>query len=351
MLLMLARGRGEFGHLVGSLVLLVISSVIALGLAEYIFRAVKEMRWRNSAESWQHELFSLLPDSPLEYQLYPGVTRENQIPDTGKTWRYRINSEGFRGDNFDPGDNRKRVLFIGDSYTFGWAVDEDEVLTEAVERVLVEPLYEPLIDALNLGMPGYNTVQEYHLLNQVVDRYGPDLVVLGYVMNDGEPQRIVLERPSVRYKYVTSWLLSYIKEQINYYIYEGEPVLNTGVNIGTDFLLAAQENGPKWAEGRQAFADMVELCNSRKIPFMVVIYPDYTQPFDQRYPYRIIHEEVITWADEQGVLAVDMLPYMKNKDHKNYMVKGDGHPNGRAFTEAAQIIAPVIYQYFEDSAP
>jgi hypothetical protein len=48
---------------------------------------------------------------------------------------------------------------------------------------------------------------------------------------------------------------------------------------------------------------------------------------------------------------VDVLPYTKDKDHENYMVKGDGHPNGRAFAETAQVLAPIIYEYLEGSAP
>lgn len=349
---MLARGKDRFGHMAGSLVLLVISSVITLGLAEYVFRTVDEMRWRNYSESWQHALYTMLPDSPLEYALYPGVSRENRIPATDVTWHYQINSDGFRGDNFDPEADRKPVLFVGDSYTFGWGVDQDEVLTEAVKRVLVKPPYKLEIDAYNLGVPGYNTAQEYYLLNQVVDRYAPALVVLGYVINDLEPQLNVPERPSVRYKYVTSWLLAYIKEKINYYVYDGKPIFNTGINTHTNSRWTEQEDDPRWAEGHQAFTDIVALCNRRNIPFLVVIFPATNYAFDHRYPYPNIHKKVLMWADENGVPAVDMLRYMKNENkNKEYGVEGDGHPNGRAFTETAQVIAPIIYEFLEGSTP
>lgn len=348
---MVAKSRGRFNTLAGSIALLLISTIVALCLAEFVFRSVKEWQWRNAAESWQHALYAMLPDSPMEYALYPGVSRENLIPDTGKMWAYRINSEGFRGDDFDPEDHRKRVLFVGDSYTFGWAVDQAQVLPATVARVLAKPPYSMAINAYNLGVPGYNTVQEFHLLNHVVDRYAPDLVVLGYVVNDGEPQKNVPERPSIRYKYVSSWLLSYVKEQINYYVYQGEPVLKTGLNLHTDGLAAVQENGPRWGEGRQAFADMVALCNSREVPFMVIIHPAYPHPFDDRYPFRIIHDEVLRWAEMNGVRAVDMLTYMEGKDSENYRVEGDGHPNGRAFDETAQVIAPLIYEYLKVSGP
>jgi lysophospholipase L1-like esterase len=333
---MVTSGKGRFDYLAGSVVLLVISSLVAFALAEYAFRAIKEWKWRSEATAWSNELFKPLLDSPLEYGLYPGATRENLIPDTGVTWHYRINSDGFRGEDFYPAKDRRQVLFIGDSYTFGWGVDQNQVLSESVERVLANPPYNLDIQAYNLGVPGYNTFQEYHLLQQAVDRYAPDLVVLGYVLNDAEPQQSVPQRPSTRYKYARSWLFAYLKEQINYYIFDGEPVLNTGVvDVLTDYSTAMQENGPAWAESRQAFVDMISLCHQRNIPFVVLIYPDYTVAFDDTYSYQDIHEEVFAWAVKSGVRTVDMLHFMRGKDARNYRVKGDGHPNGSAFAEAA----------------
>jgi lysophospholipase L1-like esterase len=348
---MATRGKDRFRHLAGSVVLLLVSSLVAFTLAEYGFRTIKEWKWRRAASEWSSELFKLVPESPLEYVLHPGATRENLIPDTGVTWHYRVNSDGFRGADFHPEEDRRRVLFIGDSYTFGWAVDQDQVLSESVERVLAEPPYNLDIQAYNLGVPGYNTFQEYHLLQQSLDRYAPSLVVLGYVLNDAEPQQSVPQRLSTRYKYVTSWMFAYLKEQINYYIFDGEPVLNTGVvDVLTDYSTAMQENGPAWAESRQAFADMIALVKKRNIPIVVLIYPDYTAAFDDKYPYQAIHEAVFGWAQESGVRTVDMLHFMRGKDARDYRVKGDGHPNGRAFVEAAQALAPVLNELLEVSS-
>jgi hypothetical protein len=65
----------------------------------------------------------------------------------------------------------------------------------------------------------------------------------------------------------------------------------------------------------------------------------------------MIHEEDLSWADDQGVPAVDMLQHMEGKRSREFRVKGDGHPNGRAFEDTAQVLAPIIYAYLEGSAP
>jgi lysophospholipase L1-like esterase len=338
-----AGGKSRLGNQVGTLLLFLVSLLVALVLAEIVFRAFATFEWRRAVKYHRHELYQMLPDDPREYGLHPGVSRENLIPDSGLTWTYRINSDGFRGDEFDVESHRKRILFIGDSYTFGWGVDQEETLTRAVERALARPPFRLEADAWNLGVPGYNTEQEFHLLNQVLDLYSPDMVVLGFVMNDAQPQYNVHERPSVRYRYVRSWLLAFLKEQMNLYLYEGEPVLHTGINTSDkDFLAAVRENQPKWAAARQAFMDMAALSRGRDIPFLLVTFPSYNNPFTRRYPFHRIHREVAGWAADEGVQSLDLLEYMVDKDNRVYRIEGDGHPNGRAFAEAAAILAPVI---------
>jgi len=334
--------------LAGNLTLLVVSTLIALLLAEFVFRGYTQLQWLRAVKWYRNELQVMLPDDPIEYALLPGVSRDNLIPKTGVTWRYAINADGFRGEDFNVESDRARVLFLGDSYTFGWAVQQDEVLPLAVERVLARPPFSLDISAYNLGVPGYNTVQESHLLARVVDRYSPALVVLGYVMNDAQPQQNVHERPAVRYQYVSSWLLAFIKERINDLFFGGEAVLHTGLNVpDTDFLAALRENQPKWVDGQAAFTSMAALCKHRNIPLLLVVFPSYNYPFDDRYPYRAIHAAVMAWARDQGVDAVDLLPQMEGRNFREYRVKGDGHPNGRAFEEAARLLAPVIYRMLE----
>ncbi len=340
-----AGGQGRLGSLAGSLLLFALSTAIALVLAEFLFRAFEQFEWRRAVKYHQHELYRMLPDNPREYGLHPGVSRENLVPDSGLKWSYRINADGFRGNDFDVEAGARRILFVGDSYTFGWGVDQDETLDRAVASALAEPPFNLRVDAWNLGVPGYNTEQEFHLLNEVLDRYSPDLVVLGYVMNDAQPQYNVHERPSVRYRYVNSWLLAFIKDQLNRHLYEGSPVLHTGINEpDKDLLAALRENEPKWGAGRDAFVDMTALASSRDIPFLLVVFPSYNYPFDRRYPFRRIHREVLAWAADTGVHRVDLLEHLAGQDHRVYRVEGDGHPNGSAFREAASVLAPAIFE-------
>jgi len=42
-------------------------------------------------------------------------------------------------------------------------------------------------EAMNFGVSGYNSAQEVHLFERKVLSFGPDAVVLAYVLNDSEP--------------------------------------------------------------------------------------------------------------------------------------------------------------------
>src|SRR5205823_5831411 len=73
-------------------------------------------------------IWVLLENSPLVFRLPPNqVGRAGFTFDATKNVPYRTNSDGFR--DREPGEKRPgvpRVVVLGDSYVFGWAVLEAE---------------------------------------------------------------------------------------------------------------------------------------------------------------------------------------------------------------------------------
>lgn len=103
-------------------------------------------------------------------------------PDRGSI---RINSLGLRGGEVSrakpPGVSR--VLVTGDSYVFGVGVDESNLMTSHLERLL-NASGGSRWEVLNLGVRGYSTDQEYLLFEELGLRLGPDIVVLVMCDND-----------------------------------------------------------------------------------------------------------------------------------------------------------------------
>jgi GDSL-like Lipase/Acylhydrolase family len=88
-----------------------------------------------------------------------------------RTVSVQNNSIGMRDIEHDRGGS-PRILFIGDSFTWGFDVEAKDRFTEILRRKL------PQADIFNAGVPGYGTDQEYLLLEKIWDAVKPDVVVL-----------------------------------------------------------------------------------------------------------------------------------------------------------------------------
>jgi lysophospholipase L1-like esterase len=94
----------------------------------------------------------------------------------------RTNSAGMRAEReYDlartPGV--PRMLLVGDSYTFGWTVSNEEAWGAVLNRE-----YLPGWEVLNYGVPGYGTDQALLAYETLGARYQPDVVVLGFFVRD-----------------------------------------------------------------------------------------------------------------------------------------------------------------------
>lgn len=90
-----------------------------------------------------------------------------------RTVEVRNNSIGLRDIEHDRGGTPK-ILFVGDSFTWGFDVETKDRFTEILRTRM------PQADIVNAGVPGYGTDQELLLLEKIWDAVRPDVVVLMY---------------------------------------------------------------------------------------------------------------------------------------------------------------------------
>ncbi len=97
----------------------------------------------------------------------------------------RFNREGLRGPEIpsSPAPGVTRVLVLGDSFVEGAEVEEDQTLPSVMAKRLTEAGFAA--EALNGGVRGWGTAQEYLYLTDQGLALHPDIVVLVlYVGND-----------------------------------------------------------------------------------------------------------------------------------------------------------------------
>ncbi len=95
----------------------------------------------------------------------------------------RINSHGLRDRDipYERPAGQKRVLAVGDSFTFGYGVELEDAFCKVAERLL-SPQGD--VAVLNCGAPSWGTADELDFLVAEGFRYGPDAVVLTFYEND-----------------------------------------------------------------------------------------------------------------------------------------------------------------------
>lgn len=87
-----------------------------------------------------------------------------------------------------------RIAIIGDSFTFGWGVKEDEAFPRRLETILNKILSRNKspndnaainsVEVLNFGVPGYSPFQEVATFEEKALEYDPDAVILFFIEND-----------------------------------------------------------------------------------------------------------------------------------------------------------------------
>lgn len=80
--------------------------------------------------------------------------------------------------------NEVRILTTGDSSVYGWGVPDGRTYQELLERRLNQRFPGSRIEVVNLGVPGYSTVQTLRLLEDVGWALEPDLVVVSNIFSD-----------------------------------------------------------------------------------------------------------------------------------------------------------------------
>jgi hypothetical protein len=88
--------------------------------------------------------------------------------------RVRQNRYGFRGSEHPTERGAlPRLAVLGDSFVWGFGVEDDEIFTSVLER-----RSDPPLEVVNLGVSGYGTDQQLLLWRALGARFRPDVVLL-----------------------------------------------------------------------------------------------------------------------------------------------------------------------------
>lgn len=244
------------------------------------------------------------------------------------------NEWGFRGPPLalekDP--DRIRVLMLGDSFTWGVGVENDETYSAELTRL------DPRIEAINTGVNGYGTNQELLLLVEDGLRFAPDVVVVAFFWNDVNRSRPAFEltdggivypgplpeelwrqanetkrdrRTWLRYSYLYRFVsdrIKLVRTSIRY---------RFGLEELDESKLKESEFDYAWAVTLATLAETRRVAEANGAEMLLMVIPDQAQVEPDAYvlglderEYRV-QPRLAAFAEAEGIAYLDLLPALR----------------------------------------
>lgn len=249
---------------------------------------------------------------------------------------FHKNSLGLR-DNIDYAmaltNGKRRVTFVGDSFTAGFGVKQvEDRFVNRIRRL------HPEWEVHAVAKPGLDTSTEVEIMHNltVSNGYRVDLVVLVYQINDiGEvmPGWVKGYKKMMADPFRNHWLCqnSYF---VNLFYHRWQLRQDAYMRKYFDEVEAAYQ-GPLWEVekfGLLAFENMTSIRGGR---LLVVTFPY----MDTALRFKPVHEQLDRYWKERNIPHLDLLATFSNLPPSQLVVNAhDAHPNEYAHALAAEAI-------------
>jgi len=318
--------RGEsfirLGLLATALVIMIAAGEIAVRVWYRALDGYDMEMWRYAREMKQRTGDAALPfiNKPSAAGRYYGA-------------EIRTNSQGCRSEELaaEKGD-RKRLLFLGDSFTLGFGVPLEQTFTSLIRQRLSGST--TTWEVINAGVGNYNSLMELEWFKKYGAALQPDIVVLMFYLNDVEPTPRI--SGSGYFLASHSYLYALLADR-------SRKVLT---RLGRDryswkkyYSHLYDDTNPALRLNREALQELAALCKQNKARLVAVNIPDLHQL--QPYPFPQATRYFERVCEENGIPCVDLLPQLQPHEPARLWVSfEDTHAN--AFANG--IIADTIFR-------
>lgn len=275
----------------------------------------------------------------------------------------RINSRGLRGPDIPLGKvaNELRVLFLGDSVTFGSKVDEEACFVRRVETLARQSNLQALVTTINASVPAYSPWHEHDLLVTDGLQYDPDLVVQVFCLNDvlGKFQLERFGGYSRGYepppRSIMDWSGCYRAVQV-WWAAHDRPDRNETWYLWAQLSAARLLNDPDaevvqrgWKSVFEDMTNIVTATRNASVPLIIVCAPHRLQFLDETIRGPSPQSILAQYAREHDVLFLDLLPVFREYFTTSSPDTSDLFLNAMHFSSAGhELASKAIFRFLSE---
>ena len=318
---------GRIGKAVLSAMLLAVSVVICLALAEAILRIKNSSMTNYDIEMWRYsnELKHPSADPAMDFDHVKSKTAKLQGVDI------RLNSWGLRGPELRPMQpGERRILFLGGSITLGWGVEEADTVEARLERMLNESGRHDQV--LNGGVGNYNAERYVARFFSELEGLSPTDIVVHYFLRDAENLppgggNLLLRHSELA---VTCWIAYH-----RVFDRAGEK------SLVDHYHAVYQPDQQGFVTARQRLSELAQYAKAKNIRIYLAMVPDDHSLVN--YQFGDIHNTMRKVAEADGYSFIDLLPAMRGHSPQElWVLPGDPHPNSFGHELMARAIFPLL---------
>lgn len=318
-------------------------------------------------------VLSWLVPAPLHY-VYP---QPQHLRDSQLGWVMRpgqstftidrkltTNSLGLRSPELNPQRSGKglRVVCFGDSQTLGNGVGQDETYPAQLQTRFSSGSPAEVAEVVNAGVGGYNTTQEVNLLFRMAPLLSPDVVTIGFYLNDvGEARRKDMdilddsgEERRRGLKRLTPYRLIYLmkRSRLVTLVYWRLRMLAADNEGNPLHQVLLGRTPPEYEESWRIIEEDLSRARglAREKGFRLIVFPvPDGQEFLEDCPKEQYRSRFNALAGKLGIEHFDPTPVMKalGGTFDTYFITWDGHINPRTHG----LIAESLYEMLTRPAP
>lgn len=270
-------------------------------------------------------------DEAIAYELIPGSE--------GRAFKtdLKVNSLGFRSPEPSQADDVRRIVVLGDSITFGSELPADTTFPDLLRRSLGQRDHR--FDVQNLSLSGYDTLQELAVLKRHGLQLGPELVIVGFCLNDAgvvsanleylERMRGYSEQPWLQASRLAQLILVLLDrlqgrrfeeaanepaafrerygEQIDAIAPDEHELRALLADAGQQLPSAWYRDEERVGRLRHAFAELAQLRDAQGFRVLLVVFPWLEIDANNLYPHQVAHAIIAHEAMRQHLPVLDLL--------------------------------------------